>query len=53
MTYHANETAPDNPLYSVHASNFPEMLYQLNASVEGTADQAGKLEILQSDGGVL
>ena len=42
-----------DPLRSVHTSNFPEVLTQLNASVFVTTYQAGKLVILRNDGGVL
>ena len=40
-------------LRSVHTSNFPDILAQLNASILVTTYQAGKLVILRGDGNVL
>jgi len=46
------ETSLD-PLRSVHTSNFPDILSQLNASLLVTTYQAGKLVVLRGDDGVL
>ena len=49
-----SESVPDkDPLRSVHTSNFPQLLEQLNASVWVTTYQAGKLVVLRNDTGVL
>ena len=47
------ETAPQNPLRSVHTNSFPRILDQLSASVMVTTYQAGKLVMLRNDAGVL
>ena len=49
----SDESPSLDPLRSVHTSNFPEILSQLNASVLVTTYQAGKLVVLRGDGGVL
>src|SRR3954467_11657500 len=41
------------PLRSVHTTNFPAILDQLNSSLFVTTYQAGKLVILRSDAGVI
>lgn len=49
-----SDSAPAlDPLRSVHTSNFPDILSQINASILVTTYQAGKLVILRGDGGVL
>lgn len=50
----ADETEPQfDPLRSVHTSNFPSLLTELNASLLLTTYQAGKLVILRDDHGTL
>ena len=44
------KTSQEAPLRSVHTSNFPDLLRQLNLSVLVTTYQAGKLVILRADG---
>jgi len=43
----------NEPLRSVHTSNFPQILEQSHSSVLVTTYQAGKLVMLRNDGGVL
>lgn len=49
----SQQAAELDPLRSVHTSNFPDILAQLNASIFVTTYQAGKLVILRGDGVVL
>jgi uncharacterized protein (TIGR03032 family) len=53
----SKETLPidtgSSPLRSVHTTNFPAILDQLNSSLFVTTYQAGKLVILRSDAGVI
>jgi uncharacterized protein (TIGR03032 family) len=48
-----NAGAAPSPLRSVHTTNFPAVLDQLNSSLLVTTYQAGKLVIVRSDGGVI
>ncbi|MCI0334208.1 MAG: TIGR03032 family protein [Planctomycetes bacterium] len=48
----AADAAP-SPLRSVHTTNFPAILDQLNSSLLVTTYQAGKLVVVRSDGGVI
>jgi uncharacterized protein (TIGR03032 family) len=45
--------AAPSPLRSVHTTNFPAILDQLNSSLLVTTYQAGKLVVVRSDGGVI
>jgi len=49
----AHPDADQEPLRSVHTSNFPQILAQARSSVLVTTYQAGKLVMLRNDGGVL
>ena len=49
-----NDEAPhDSPLRSVHTTNFPNLLEEIQASLLVTTYQAGKLVILRNNDGVL
>ena len=49
----ATPAPSDEPLRSVHTSNFPEILEQLGISLLVTTYQAGRLVMLRAHGGVL
>ena len=53
MENEIDQEAALDPLRSVHTSNLPDILAQLNASILVTTYQAGKLVILRGDAGVL
>ena len=46
-----NLATPPNPLRSVHTSNLPEILSQLNISLAVSTYQAGKVILVRNDGG--
>jgi len=48
-----DDSTPEEPLRSVHTSNFPEILEQLGISLLVTTYQAGKLMMLRAENGVL
>ena len=51
---HSTQTNPkDEPLRSVHTTNFPQILTQLGISLVISTYQAGKLIILRADGNVI
>ncbi|NEP57821.1 MAG: TIGR03032 family protein [Symploca sp. SIO2G7] len=51
---HSSQTDPKNePLRSIHTSNFPQILAQLGISLVISTYQAGKLIILRADGNTI
>jgi len=51
---HSSQTVPkDEPLRSVHTSNFPQILTQLGISLVVSTYQAGKLIVLRADGNTI
>ncbi|NES25544.1 MAG: TIGR03032 family protein [Symploca sp. SIO3E6] len=53
MSHSAQTAAKEEPLRSVHTSNFPQILTQLGISLVISTYQAGKLIILRADGNTI